>query len=215
MGTPLSVVGAALRLLDRAMEVRDADGERELLETALRNLQLVELQAGRFRDLGVERDVRLQRERVDLAHLVRELVEDLSKTLLAEHQTRAEVPDELLADLDPVRVRQLLYALLSNAAKYCPSGQMVVVTAQREGDEIVLEVRDQGHSVAPEHAEQIFERYERRAEDVEGAGLGLYLGRRYAQAHGGELLLVPADDDGGNTFEARLPSPAVGGSSGG
>jgi len=142
-------------------------------------------------------------------------VDDLSQTLLAKHQTRAVVPDELIVDLDPARVRQLLYALLSNAAKYCPRGLMVVVTAHREGDEIVLEVRDRGHRVAPEHAEQIFERYERRAHDVDGAGLGLYLARRYAQAHGGELLLVPAvAADAGNTFQARLPSSAAGGSSG-
>ncbi len=73
MGTPLSVVGATLRLLDQAMEARDADGERGLLETALRNLQLVELQSRRFRDLAVERGVRLQRERVDLARLVCDL----------------------------------------------------------------------------------------------------------------------------------------------
>jgi signal transduction histidine kinase len=216
MGTPLTVVGGALRLLRRELAARDADADvPALLETALRNLQLVELHAGRFRDLEVDRGVRLHRERVDLAHLVRELVDDLSQTLLVEHQTRSVVPDELIVDLDPARVRQLLYALLSNAAKYCPRGLMVVVTAQRDGDEVVLEVRDQGHSVAPEHAEQIFERYERRAEDVEGAGLGLYLARRYAQAHEGELLLVPAATDDGNTFRVRLPSSAEGGSSGG
>jgi signal transduction histidine kinase len=51
----------------------------------------------------------------------RDLVDDLSQTLLVKHQTRAVVPDELIVDLDPARVRQLLYALLSNAAKYCPA----------------------------------------------------------------------------------------------
>jgi hypothetical protein len=60
--------------------------------------------------------------------------------------------------------------------------------------------------VAPEGAERLFDRYERRRKDVAGAGLGLYLARRYARAHGGELRLLPADDDEGNTFEARLPA---------
>jgi len=210
MGTPLTVVEGSLRILRRKLTALDAGtDERTLLETALRNLQLLELQVGRFRDLEVDRGVTLRRETFDLAHLVRELVDDLRQTVLAEHQARAVVPDTLLVDLDPARVRQLLYALLSNAAKYAPPGLVVVVSAQRDGDVVVLEVRDQGHSVAPEHAERIFDRYERHAEDVEGAGLGLYLARRYAQAHEGELLLVPAGD-GGNTFQARLPSPAVG-----
>jgi signal transduction histidine kinase len=210
MATPLTVVEGSLDLLRLDLAARDAEAdERALLESALRNLQLVRLQVGRLRDLEVDGDVRLHRERFDLARLVRELVDDLSQTLLEEHQTRAVVPDEMIVGLDPARVRQLLYVLLSNAAKYCPRGLMVVVEARWDADEVVLEVRDQGHSVAPEDAEQIFERYERRAEDVEGAGLGLYLARRYAQAHGGELCLVPASD-GGNTFQARLLSLAEG-----
>jgi signal transduction histidine kinase len=208
MGTPLTVVNGALRLVRRDLDSRDGDSDAlELLDAALRNLRLLELQIGRFRDLEGGRDLPLHRERVDLAGLVRELVADLDNTLLVSHETRSVVPDELVVEVDPARVRQLLYALLSNAAKYCPEGLTVLVTARREDDEVVLEVRDQGNSVAPEDAERIFERYERRDDEVEGAGLGLYLARRYAQAHGGGLALVPARDDEGNTFEAHLPVP--------
>jgi signal transduction histidine kinase len=208
MGTPLTVVNGALHLLRQDLAVRDGVGDAlELLNTALRNVKLLELQLGRFRDLEGGGDLTLQRERIDLARLVRELLADLDHTLLARHETRSVVPDELIVEVDPARVRQLIYALLSNAAKYCPDGLTVVVTARQDVDEVVLEVRDQGNSVAPEDAERIFERYERRNEAVDGAGLGLYLARRYAQAHGGRLSLVPAPDDEGNTFEAHLPVP--------
>jgi signal transduction histidine kinase len=207
LGTPLSVVSASLRLLRRDLLAREAHAdELELLEAAMRNLLLVDLQAGRLRDLDADRAPRLQGERIDLAELVRSLVADLDRTVLAAHDARAVVPDELMAEVDPSLVRQLLYALLSNAAKYCPPGQAVVVTAFRDASEIVLEVHDEGHSVAPEGAERLFDRYERRREDVEGAGLGLYLARRYARAHGGDLHLQPAEGRKGNTFEARLPS---------
>jgi two-component system, OmpR family, sensor histidine kinase BaeS len=208
LGTPLSVVTLSLQLLRSDLLARDATAEEfELLDAALRNLQLVELQAGQLRDLEPGREPRLHVQRTDLTPLIRLLVADLDRTLLDAHVTRAEVPDELVAEVDASRIRQLLYTLLSNAAKYCPPGRNVVVTARRDGTDVVLSVRDEGHSVAPEGAERLFDRYERRREDVAGAGLGLYLARRYARAHGGELRLVPADDDAGNTFEARLPSP--------
>ena len=208
LGTPLSVVSLSLQLLRSELAARDADTEEiELVDAALRNLQLVELQAGRLLDLDPDREPGLHLQRTDLTELIRLLVADLDRTLLIEHITRTVVPDELVAEVDPSRIRQLLYTLLSNAAKYCPAGRTVVVTARQDGPDIVLAVRDEGHSVAPEGAERLFERYERRRDDVPGAGLGLYLARRYAQAHGGELRLLPADDDAGNTFEARLPSP--------
>ncbi|MBS3942598.1 MAG: HAMP domain-containing histidine kinase [Actinobacteria bacterium] len=211
LATPLSVVSLSLQLLRSELAARDADAEEiELVDAALRNLQLVELQAGRLRDLDPDREPRLQVQQTDVTELIRLLVADLDRTLLIEHVTRTVVPDELVAEVDPARIRQLLYTLLSNAAKYCPAGRAVVVTARQDGPDLVLAVRDEGHSVAPEGAERLFERYERRRDDVPGAGLGLYLARRYAQGHGGELRLLPADDDVGNTFEARLPSPNVG-----
>jgi two-component system, OmpR family, sensor histidine kinase BaeS len=207
LAAPLTVVGLSLELLRSDLVARDAEAEElELLDSARRNLQLVDLQAGQLRDLEPDREPRLHVRRTDLAELVRLLVADLDRTLLDEHDTRAVVPDELVVEMDPARIRQLLYTLLSNAAKYCPPGRRVVVTARRDGPDVVLAVRDEGHSVAPEGAERLFDRYERRREDVEGAGLGLYLARRYARAHGGELRLLPADDDDGNTFEARLPA---------
>lgn len=206
LGTPLSVVALSLQLLRSNLLARDADAEElELLDAALRNLQLVDLQAGRLRDLEPDREPRLHVQRTDLTALIRLLVADLDRTLLDAHVTRAVVPDELVAEVDPSRIRQLLYTLLSNAAKYCPPGRKVVVIARQDGPDIVLAVRDEGHSVAPEGAERLFDRYERGREDVAGAGLGLYLARCYARAHGGELRLLPADDDAGNTFEARLP----------
>lgn len=206
LATPLSVVSLSLQLLRSDLLAGEAGAdELELLDAALRNLQLVELQAGRLRDLEPDREPRLHVQRTDLVELIRLLVADLDRTLLEAHTTRAVLPEELLALVDPSRIRQLLYTLLSNAAKYCPPGRTVVVKAHRDGPDVVLEVRDDGHSVAPDDAERVFDRYERRRDDVEGAGLGLYLARRYARAHGGELRLLPADDDAGNTFEARLP----------
>jgi two-component system, OmpR family, sensor histidine kinase BaeS len=207
LGTPLCVVTLSLQLLRSDLVAREADAEElELLDAALRNLQLVDLQAGRLRDLEPGHEPRLHLRLTDLSALVRLLVADLDRTLLHAHDTRAVVPDELMAEVDPDRIRQLLYTLLSNAAKYCPPGRTVVVTARAEGSDVVLAVRDQGNSVAPEGAERLFDRYERRRKDVGGAGLGLYLARRYARAHGGELRLLRTADDEGNTFEARLPA---------
>ncbi len=106
---------------------------------------------------------------------------------------------------DRVRIDQLLMNLVANAIKY-GAGSPIDVTLRREGDEAVIDVRDRGPGIAPEDMRRIFERFERATSvrNYGGFGLGLYVVREIARAHGGSIQ-VENSADGGARFTARLP----------
>jgi hypothetical protein len=106
---------------------------------------------------------------------------------------------------DRVRIDQLLMNLLANAIKY-GAGSPIDVSLRREGDEAVVEVRDRGPGIAPKDMQRIFERFERATSmrNYGGFGLGLYVAREIARAHGGSIQVENAAD-GGARFTARLP----------
>ena len=106
---------------------------------------------------------------------------------------------------DPERLRQLIDNLISNAVKYSDSGADVSVEAQAEDGHVVVRVRDTGGGIALEQQGQIFEKFGRAAGSAKpGTGLGLFLARSFAEAHGGSLT-VDSQPHEGATFTLRLP----------
>lgn len=182
----------------------DPDQRRELGDAALRNLHLLDLQVRRLQQLGGGAPQPQLQTDVDLVRLASNVVHDLSRSTLGDHPTSVAADGIVLARVDPDQVRQVLFNLLSNAAKFSPAGLDIVVDVAERGDHAIVQVRDRGAGVAPDDAERIFERYERAAEGIPGAGLGLHLSRLIARAHGGDLYLVPGDGEGA-VFELALP----------
>lgn len=103
--------------------------------------------------------------------------------------------------------------LLENALKYSPEGTRVQIHAQAQGDEAVVEVRDQGPGVPPQHLPRIFERFYRvdkaRSRDSGGTGLGLSIVKHVAQTHGGSVE-VESRSGVGSVFRIRLPRAVPG-----
>jgi signal transduction histidine kinase len=122
------------------------------------------------------------------------------------HDIRAEVPAQLLARGSARATAQVLRNLLDNSYRYAP-GSEVRITANREGDRLVLRVQDDGPGVADGDRERIFERGERASTaGPDGSGLGLFVASRLMEDQGGELVL---EDAPGTTFSMRLPAATV------
>lgn len=205
--TPLAVVElAAETALLRADELSREQLE-VLLHTIQRNSRLAALLLGR---LGLARqveagDVPLEVEAVDVVLLVRQSLDDLDEVLLRAHPTTLGGADVLVVPADPTALREVVFNLLSNAAKYSPDRAPIAVDVRAsEGGATVL-VRDHGDGVRPEHAERIFGKYERADPRGHGVGLGLFISRGLARAHGGDLVVHPASG-GGSEFVLTLPS---------
>jgi len=112
----------------------------------------------------------------------------------------------VLADRD--KIIQVLTNLLSNAAKFMPSGQRVCVRAYQDAVEAVVEVEDTGIGIPPEQTEAIFEKFRQVGDTLvakpEGAGLGLPISREIVQAHRGSLTVRSAPGQG-SCFKVTLP----------
>jgi signal transduction histidine kinase len=100
----------------------------------------------------------------------------------------------------------VLTNLLDNAVKYSPAGGAVEVEALADNGRISVEVRDRGPGIAPEHHALVFEKFGRVTGEhaKPGTGLGLFIARSIAEAHGGSLD-VRTGDGRGTTFTLELP----------
>src|SRR5579871_1659009 len=99
---------------------------------------------------------------------------------------------------DGLRVRQVLFNLLSNAIGFSDSGQTVTLAAMRRGDEIVFKVSDRGRGIPPDIVDRVFERFETFPNGARqrGAGLGLSIVRALVERHGGKVLIDTAPNEG-------------------
>ncbi|WP_025321834.1 sensor histidine kinase [Deferrisoma camini] len=159
--------------------------------------------------MGEPRDAREPGEALDLASLVRDVLDDIQPASLSRGLT-VDLRGETVRVRGPRRrLRSLVENLVSNAVKFTPDGGRVRVRVRREGDHAVLEVMDSGPGVDPGERERVFEAfYQGRAKGrgpVKGSGLGLAIVREYAQAHGGRVELCDSDL-GGAGFRVVLPA---------
>ncbi|WP_234461038.1 cell wall metabolism sensor histidine kinase WalK, partial [Streptomyces sp. MBT51] len=169
-------------------------------------------------------------------------IDDLLAHVAAAHQAQAEAAEVLLTvaatdtrepvpelTADPVRLRQAIGNLVSNAVRHTPAGGRVTLraypagpggekepgdTTERSGaDEVVVEVADTGSGIAPEDLPQVFDRFWRaeksRSRRTGGSGLGLAIVRKLVEAHGGSADVV-STVGGGSVFTLRLPSAGPG-----
>ncbi|MFE9353121.1 sensor histidine kinase [Streptomyces olivaceoviridis] len=112
-------------------------------------------------------------------------------------------------EADPVRMRQVLGNLVSNALRHTPAGGNVTLAARREGVEAVFTVADTGSGITPEDLPHVFERFWRaeksRSRRTGGSGLGLPIVRHLVAAHGGTAD-VASEPGVGTVFTLRLPA---------
>jgi signal transduction histidine kinase len=130
-----------------------------------------------------------------------------ARALSERHPITVQAPPRLEADVDSLRLEQVLTNLLDNAVKYSPEGgQIDVVVAAADNEFAEISVRDHGLGIPPEKRGQIFERFYQAHSGAHrgGLGLGLYISRQIIEQHGGELAAeFPAD--GGTRFVVRFP----------
>ncbi|MFL5347426.1 MAG: ATP-binding protein [Hyalangium sp.] len=143
----------------------------------------------------------------DLRGLLREAVA-LHEETSAEHELVLHVPDEpVLVRGDATRLSQVLNNLLSNAIKYSPRGGQVRVELTLTSDDAWVAVTDPGVGIPAAELESIFEPFRRSTttrDTIPGVGLGLSVGRRIIEAHGGHIH-AESQEGTGTTFRFRVP----------
>jgi len=151
----------------------------------------------------------LSKELSDLGDVVREAASTASDLLRGtDVALRVRLPRSLPPfQFDRTRIRQVLLNLLNNASRFTTKGS-ITVSAQRDGDEVLVTVEDTGVGIPPDRLDDIFEEF--RQVDMSprrqhgGAGLGLALCKRFVELHDGRIW-VESEPGIGSTFRFTLP----------
>jgi signal transduction histidine kinase len=196
-------------ILGMAFELRDHSDEFAPEEAG----QFVSYIADQSRELSNIVDDLLVAARSDDTLAVRPEVLDLRDEvarMIASNpsglQPEVSIPGRVLAWADPLRLRQIVRNLLTNARRY--GGPNVTVEAGRTATGIFLRVTDDGAGISPADREKVFQPYTRAGGDIAmpgSIGLGLPVSRRLARLMGGDLVYRYED---GSVFELTLPDPA-------
>lgn len=160
-----------------------------------------------FARLEQER-LRVSPRRVDLAGVVRQMIDTLSP-LLGRHTLDLRTDDAVSAWADPIAIERILANLVSNAAKYSPDGTTITVSVEPRGSAARLVVADQGPGIPAAERRRIFARFYRldtpEAVRTRGAGIGLAILRDFAERSGATVTVDDAPG-GGARFVVDFPT---------
>ncbi len=211
--TPLTTLsGYAQLVLRRLSRESEFDPERvtHAMQSIMNQADKLSRLLGNLLDISrlEEGKLRLERQSVDVARLVEETVA-LTRGRSDKHNILVASPPSTHANIDGLRIEQVLTNLLDNAIKYSPQGGPIEVVVARRRGAIELSVRDHGMGIPPERRDHIFERFYQAHSDGyrSGLGLGLYISRQIVELHGGTIH-AEFPRSGGTRFVVRVPVAA-------
>ncbi|MBC8027497.1 MAG: HAMP domain-containing histidine kinase [Steroidobacteraceae bacterium] len=211
--------GPLMPILSAAAILRQRPFDPEMIESCAaiidRQARIISRRVDDLMDVSrAQRGVfALQRARIAIADVVRQAVEMVAP--LAEQRgmtmTVSPAAEPIEVDGDDGRLVQALQNLLGNAVKFNGGGREIHVRARRENENAVVTVTDSGIGLEAAEIESIFALFAQREPDVSahanrGLGIGLYLARTFAEAHGGSLTAASAGRGLGSTFTLRIPA---------
>lgn len=153
----------------------------------------------------------LRREHIELGFVLQNALETSRPLIEAQaHTLTVTVPETAIPlDADPTRLAQVVSNLLNNSAKYTPRGGHIWLTAERQKDNVLVSVRDNGVGIPKDMLPKVFEMFtqvDRKAEQSKaGLGIGLTLVRQLVEMHGGDIEARSEGSGQGAQFIVRLP----------
>jgi PAS domain S-box-containing protein len=206
--TPLtSIYGFAQTLLRGDIEFSDEERQTFLEFIARESERLTEivdalLNVARL-DTG---DLAVELSPTEISSIVNEVIAGAELMSMNGQRFVADVPaDELAAQADPEKLRQVLDQLVSNAVKYSPPGGVVTLAARRHGETVEVSVSDEGAGIPPGERDRIFSKFYKAGDgQARGTGLGLFIAQGLVREMGGRMW-VDSEEGRGSRFAFELP----------
>lgn len=209
--TPLASIIGAITSLRGYFDQYDAGQRRELMMTIEDEAERLNRFVGNLLDItrleSGALDIRTSR--IEVAELVETSLRRAAR-LLCGHRIEVGISTEMPpVEADPVLLEQVLFNLLDNAAKYSAPASLIRIDARATGNEIVIQVTDEGEGIPSEEIESIFDKFHRAGSGDQrpaGTGLGLAVCRGFVEAFGGSMSATNRADRSGAIFTVRLPA---------
>lgn len=206
--TPVTSLKASLQLLQRSHHKLPEESRTKLVEQSIRSLdKLSHLITDLLDTSRIEQgQMKLNRQPFSLA----ELFDDCCKTLAqnTEQEILFEGDTHLTVEGDHQQIGQVMVNFITNALKYAPESDQILIRAERVNDnEVRVSVKDQGPGIPEEKLTHLFERYYRteyKGQKFTGLGLGLYISAQIIKHHGGRIG-VESEIGKGSEFWFTLP----------
>ncbi|MCK4274086.1 MAG: PAS domain S-box protein [Dehalococcoidales bacterium] len=152
--------------------------------------------------------LKLERSPTNISQLIQKVAAEAG-IRAGDHKIITKLNDKLpRLNIDVKRIRQVLDNLIDNAIKYSPQGTEVLISAKKNGRELLVSINDQGAGIPAEELTGIFDRMyrieQRLSSDVDGMGLGLYICQGLVEAHGGRIWAESTVGQG-STIQFTLP----------
>ena len=205
---PLAPIVTALKLIE--LKGGDAfERERTIIARQTAHLsRLIDdlLDVSRF----LRGTVEIRHERVDVEQMIAQASEMVSPLMeRKQHALEIDVPHGLSWTGDSVRLKQVVVNLLTNAAKYTPTGGRIAVTVTATAQELTIRVRDNGIGIAAALKPRLFQPFVQARQPLArsegGLGLGLAIVQAIVTAHGGQVEAFSDGEGHGSDFVVRLP----------
>jgi len=208
---PLAPISNALQIMLRAPDLDEtANLACEMMQRQVR--QIVWLVNDLLDVSRISRGtIQLRKGRIELASPVNHAVEAASPQCksLGHELTVVLPPEPIFLNADPMRLAQVVGNLLNNACKYTDRGGHIWLTVQREGEQAVIRVRDNGIGIAADQVVRIFDMFTQVDTSLErsqsGLGIGLMLVKNLVVMHDGTVEVHSAGLGLGSEFVVRLP----------
>jgi two-component system OmpR family sensor kinase/two-component system sensor histidine kinase BaeS len=201
--TPLTVIqGRVEGLLDGVYARDDASLEQVLEETRVLSRLIEDLRTLALSEAGA---LTLEKEATNLTELARDIADAFAGQAAAQNVSIVieEGPDATI-EIDPVRIREVISNLVSNALRHtAPGGVVTLGVTRRDANRLSVTVADTGAGMTPEEAAQVFQRFYKGTES-RGSGLGLAIAQGLVAAHGGTIDITSAPGRG-TTITFTLP----------
>lgn len=211
--TPLTAIKGFLSLvLEGSYGKLSADVEDVLNKVYSANNHLVDLVENLLNISRIESGrIQYQFAPMDIAGIVHELADAFSVVAKGRRLNLAFVYPETPVPpflMDSQKIREVISNMIDNAIKYTQQGG-VTVRLSSDGEKVRIAVSDTGVGIAPEDLPILFQKFRRGKEsgkvNVSGTGLGLYVGKSFAEAHGGRMIIESEGVGKGSTFTLELP----------
>ena len=209
--TPLGTILSSASLIGRYETSSDTDKRKKhigRIKSAVHNLTEILNDFLSLEKLE-EGIVRCNPEQFDLSKLIRDLVGDMrtlakkGQTITTEYSGGAEVL------LDRQLMKNALINLVSNAIKYSPEEQPILIKVDLQKDILRIDIADRGIGIPDDERPNIFERFFRakNSVNIQGTGLGLNIVKKYVELMDGKISFVSRINEG-TTFTVEIPIPA-------